>query len=75
MQRLSGFDSPRTHNLKFHTMKTLKKIMGVALILAALFCGMIESVDMTEVYCKLAGVVLFGIGLWLTDVVELEEER
>jgi hypothetical protein len=56
-------------------MKTFKKIMGVALILAALFCGMIESVDMTEVYCKVAGVVLFGIGLWLTDVVELEEER
>lgn len=49
--------------------------MGIALIIAALLCGMIESVDMTEVYCKLAGVVLFGLGLWLTDAVKLKEER
>jgi len=55
-------------------MKAIRKIIGALLMVIFLFCAMIETPDMTEVYCKLAGVVCFASGLWLLEAFEWQKK-
>ena len=56
------------------TLRTMKKAFGVALVLTALVCGMIETADMLEVWLKIAGVLAFGAGLWMAEAYEWQQK-
>lgn len=42
--------------------RPFKKAFGVALVLTALVCGMIETPDMLEIWLRIIGALAFGAG-------------
>ena len=55
--------------------RPFKKAFGVALVLTALVCGMIETPDMLEIWLRIIGALAFGAGLWLAEAYEWQQAK